>query len=80
MRYATIASVYRIQTVGLNPLQLVLVGTALRLVVLIFELPTGVLPDTYGRRRLVIVGFLLIRAGFSVEGPCRPSRRSWPPS
>ncbi len=28
MLYATISSVYRIQTVGLNPLQLVLVGTA----------------------------------------------------
>jgi hypothetical protein len=33
MLYATIASVYRIQNVGLNPLQLVLVGTALELAV-----------------------------------------------
>jgi hypothetical protein len=33
MLYATIASVYRIQTVALNPLQLVLVGTALELAV-----------------------------------------------
>ena len=68
MLYATIASVYRIQTVGLNPLQLVLVGTALELAVLVFELPTGVLADTYGRRRSVILGFLLIGAGFSFEG------------
>jgi MFS transporter, DHA3 family, tetracycline resistance protein len=30
--------------------------------------PTGVLADTYGRRRSVIVGFLLIGAGFSFEG------------
>jgi DHA3 family tetracycline resistance protein-like MFS transporter len=68
MLYATIASVYRIQTVGLNPLQLVLVGTALELAVLIFEVPTGVFADTYGRRRSVIVGFFLIGAGFSFEG------------
>jgi MFS transporter, DHA3 family, tetracycline resistance protein len=68
MLYATISSVYRIQTVGLNPLQLVLVGTALELAVLIFEVPTGVLADTYGRRRSVILGFLLIGAGFSFEG------------
>ncbi len=68
MLYAIIASVYRIQTVGLNPLQLVLVGTALELAVLLFELPTGVLADTYGRRRSVILGFLLIGAGFSLEG------------
>ena len=68
MLYATISSVYRIQTVGLNPLQLVLVGTALELAVLIFEVPTGVLADTYGRRRSVILGFLLIGTGFSFEG------------
>ena len=68
MLYATIASVYRIQTVGLNPLQLVLVGTALELAILIFEVPTGVLADTYGRRRSVIVGFLLVGAGFAFEG------------
>ena len=72
MLYATISSVYRIQTVGLNPLQLVLVGTALELAVLIFEVPTGVLADTYGRRRSVILGFLLIGAGFSFEG-ARPT-------
>ena len=68
MLYATISSVYRIQTVGLNPLQLVLVGTGLELAVLICEVPTGVLADTYGRRRSVILGFLLIGAGFSFEG------------
>ena len=67
MLYATIASVYRIQTVGLDPLQLVLVGTVLELAVLIFEVPTGVLADTYGRRRSVIAGFFLIGAGFSFE-------------
>jgi DHA3 family tetracycline resistance protein-like MFS transporter len=41
--YATIASAYRIQTVGLNPLQLVLVGTVLEIAVLTFEVPTGCL-------------------------------------
>ena len=68
MMYATISSVYRIQTVGLNPLQLVLVGTALELSVLIFEVPTGALADTYGRRRSVILGFFLVGAGFAFEG------------
>ena len=68
MLYATIASVYRIQTVGLNPPQLVLVGTVLELAVLTFEVPTGVLADTYGRRLSVIIGFFLIGAGFIFEG------------
>jgi MFS transporter, DHA3 family, tetracycline resistance protein len=68
MLYATIASVYRIQTVGLNPLQLVLVGTVLELAVVIFEVPTGVLADTYSRRLSVIIGFFLVGAGFMLEG------------
>src|SRR5215213_1471741 len=68
MLYATIASVYRIQTVGLNPLELVLVGTVLELATLIFEVPTGVFADTYGRKPSVVVGFLLIGAGFALEG------------
>jgi DHA3 family tetracycline resistance protein-like MFS transporter len=68
MLYATIASVYRVQTVGLKPLQLVLVGMVLELAVLIFKVPTGVLADTYSRRLSVIVGFFLIGAGFMLVG------------
>ncbi len=68
MLYATIASVYRIQTVGLNPFELVLVGTVLELAVLTFEVPTGVLADTYSRRLSVVVGFFFIGAGFVLEG------------
>ncbi|HKH09659.1 MAG TPA: tetracycline efflux MFS transporter Tet(40), partial [Rubrobacter sp.] len=60
MLWATVASVYRIEEVGLDPLRLVLLGTALEVAVLVCEVPTGVLADTYGRRRSVIIGFLLI--------------------
>ena len=65
---ATVASVYRIEVVELDPLRLVLLGTALEVAVLIFEVPTGVLADTYGRRRSVIMGFLLMGSGFALEG------------
>ncbi len=68
MLYATVASVYRIEEVGLDPLRLVLLGTALEVAVLVFEVPTGVLADTYGRRRSVITGFLLMGVGFALEG------------
>src|SRR3712207_7145810 len=54
MLWATVASVYRIEEVGLDPLRLVLLGTALEVAILVFEVPTGVLADTYGRRRSVI--------------------------
>lgn len=68
MLWATVASVYRIEEVGLDPLRLVLLGTALEVAVFVFEVPTGVLADTYGRRRSVITGFLLMGTGFALEG------------
>ena len=68
MLWATVASVYRIEEVGLDPLRLVLLGTALEVAILVFEVPTGVLADTYGRRRSVITGFLLMGSGFALEG------------
>jgi DHA3 family tetracycline resistance protein-like MFS transporter len=46
-----VISVYRIEVVGLDPLRLVLLGTALEVTVLICEVPNSVLADTYGRRR-----------------------------
>ncbi len=66
--FATLSSVYRIQTAGLSPLQLVLIGTVLELSVFIFEVPTGVVADLTSRRRSVIIGMFLIGAGFMLEG------------
>ena len=64
---ATLASVYRIDSAGLDPLQLVLVGTALEATTFVFEIPTGVLADTISRRRSVILGTFLIGLGFMIE-------------
>jgi DHA3 family tetracycline resistance protein-like MFS transporter len=66
--WATVASVYRIEVVGLDPLRLVLLGTALEVAVFLFEVPTGVFADTFGRRRSVIVGCVLMGSGFALEG------------
>lgn len=64
----TAGAFYYVTIVGLNPLQLVLVGTTLMTVILLSEAPTGVLADTYSRRLSVIVGTALIGAGFLLEG------------
>jgi len=48
--WAAMSALYRIQEVGLNPLQLVLVGTVLEVSAFLFEIPTGVVADTLGRR------------------------------
>ena len=58
---------YRVQTVGLSPLQLVLVGTTLEITTFIFEIPTGIVADVYSRRASVIMGTFLFGVGFLVE-------------
>lgn len=63
----TVSSIYRVTVAGLNPLQLVLVGTVLELSVLLFEVPTGVVADVYSRRLSVIIGYCLIGAGLMLE-------------
>lgn len=66
--YATLSAVYRFETVGLTPFELVLVGTVLEGTVFLFELPTGVVADAVSRRLSVLIGMVLIGAGFLLEG------------
>ena len=42
---------YQVQTVGLNPFQLVLVGTVLELTAFLAEVPTGIVADIYSRHK-----------------------------
>jgi MFS transporter, DHA3 family, tetracycline resistance protein len=64
----TIYSVFAIVKLGLDPLQLVLLGTVLETTYLIFEIPTGVVADTIGRRFSVIVGVLGSGGAFLLLG------------
>jgi DHA3 family tetracycline resistance protein-like MFS transporter len=66
--YGTVSSVYRIETAGLNPFELVLVGTVLELGVFLFEVPTGVVADTISRRLSIIIGYAVMGLGFILEG------------
>lgn len=66
---ATILSlVYHIEVVGLNALELVLVGTVLETSCFLLEIPTGVVVDLYSRRRSVLIGIFLYGVGFILEG------------
>jgi DHA3 family tetracycline resistance protein-like MFS transporter len=53
-----VMAVYLVRVVGLSPLQLVLMGTAMEAAVFLFEVPTGVVADTYSRRLSLVVGYL----------------------
>ncbi len=64
----TVNLVYHVKQVGLNPLQLVLIGTTLELTAFFMEVPTGLLADVYSRRLSVILGFFLLGGGFIIEG------------
>ncbi len=64
----TVVAVYYVRTVGMNPLQLVLVGTALEVAIFLFEIPTGVVADVYSRKLSVILGDFLLGTCFVLEG------------
>jgi DHA3 family tetracycline resistance protein-like MFS transporter len=53
-----VISIYLVRELELSPLELVLMGTAMEAAVFLFEVPTGVVADTYGRKLSLIVGFL----------------------
>ncbi len=63
-----VSAIYRVTVADLNPLQLVLVGTALKTTIFLCEIPTGVLADVYSRRLSIIIGTILIGAGLMLEG------------
>ena len=64
----TVFMVYQVEVVRLDPLQLVLVGTALEVSAFIFEVPTGIVADTYSRRLSVVVGYFITGLGFLLMG------------
>lgn len=64
----TVNLVYQVVIVGLNPLQLVLVGTLLETVAFLSEIPTGLLADVYSRKLSTVIGVFLIGLGFVIEG------------
>jgi DHA3 family tetracycline resistance protein-like MFS transporter len=64
-------TVFYYKMVGLDPLQLVLVGTVLEGALFLLEVPTGVVADTYSRRLSVVLGILALGVAFFVTGLAR---------
>jgi len=54
-----VLAVYFVREVDLSPLQLVLVGTVMEAAIFVFEVPTGVVADTYSRRASLVASFVL---------------------
>jgi MFS family permease len=64
----TVAPIYFVLEMDMSPLELILAGTAFEVAYFLFEVPTGVVADTYGRRLSVIIAQLVMGAGFIVTG------------
>jgi MFS transporter, DHA3 family, tetracycline resistance protein len=64
----TVWAVYLVRDVGVNPLQLVLLGTLSELAIFVFEVPTGIVADTYSRRLSIIIGLLFSGAAVAAVG------------
>lgn len=63
----TMTSIYYIETVKVNPLQLVLIGTVLETACFLFEIPTGIVADMYSRKLSIVIGVGMIGIGFLLE-------------
>jgi MFS transporter, DHA3 family, tetracycline resistance protein len=64
----TVAPVFFVRDLAFTPLQLVLAGTALEVAYFLFEIPTGIVADNYGRRLSVILGTIGLGIGFVATG------------
>ncbi|TAK14431.1 MAG: MFS transporter [Anaerolineae bacterium] len=64
----TTFAIYLVQSVGLDPLQMVLLGTIFEITIFVFEVPTGVVADVVSRRLSVLLGVLLTGIGSMVMG------------
>lgn len=68
----TTYAIFYIATLGLSPLELLIVGTVLELTVVLFEGVTGVVADTYSRRLSMIIGMFVLGSGFALQGILDP--------
>ena len=66
--YWQVTAVYLVVVADLAPSELVLIGTAQALTVLVVEIPAGVLADTVSRRGAVVVAQLATGAGMAMAG------------
>jgi len=62
----TVTAVYFVTELGMSPFGLVLVGTVMELAIFVFEVPTGIVADTYSRRLSIVIGYVVMGIGFAV--------------
>ena len=66
--YWIVTSLYLVIDADLSAFQLVFLGTAMELTVLVSEIPTGVMADTISRKWSIVISHLLMGAGMLTTG------------
>jgi MFS transporter, DHA3 family, tetracycline resistance protein len=63
-----VMAVYLVRELDLSPLELILMGTVMEAAVFLFEVPTGVVADTYSRKLSLIVGYVGMGVAWMLVG------------
>jgi len=64
----TVLDLYLATEVIRDPFRLMLIGTSLTATIILLEIPTGLVADTYGRKLSVIIGYALIGCAAIIVG------------
>jgi DHA3 family tetracycline resistance protein-like MFS transporter len=64
----TVTAIYFVTELEMSPFQLVVVGTVMELSIFVFEVPTGIVADTYSRRLSIVIGNVVMGAAFVLVG------------
>ncbi|MEV3936700.1 MFS transporter [Glycomyces sp. NPDC049804] len=64
----TTSVVYRVEAGGMNPFELLMIGTVLEVAYLVLQLPTGFLADLVSRRACVVAGYGVYAGGLVWQG------------
>ena len=66
--YWLVTSLYLVIDADLSAFQLVFLGTAMEITVLVSEIPTGVMADTISRKWSIVISHVLMGAGMLTTG------------
>lgn len=66
--WLTAALLYHTTVITQDPLLLILIGVAAEATVVLFEIPTAIIADTYSRKWSVIIGLLITGVALTLEG------------
>ncbi len=64
----TLFALYLLRDLGATPFELVLPAFIYETMTFLFEIPTGIVADVYGRRLSLITGFIVMGIGFVIVG------------